>query len=239
MTLHQRLGRKIAVTLGALSMLVVGSVLPTVAPAAADHGIGYSHWSNFEWASTYAPNSIAERGFYVLDRTGHSTMGSAMQDAINHYSAERSARGLQGVIPNIVRISEPQYAGLCGWYPEFSGYHFITICQRAGLNAETNTAGPHNAEPNHPYILVGNGYGTNFAAYRNLIYHELFHAAGIAFGPCTTNSSGQTVQASPGDHSCDPANLLYTHVPTNVVKNPTQHDWDALWAGYVNHPIFS
>lgn len=239
MTIHQRLGRKIAVALGALSMLVVGSVLPTVTPASADHGIGFSHWSNHEWLSLHAPNSVNGRGFFILDRTGNSTMSTAIQDVIRDWKFDLDARGWRSsIVPNVEYIAEPQYAGACGHYPEFGGYHFVTVCQQPGPGAVTYSAGLHNGDSSHPYILIGNQWGTYTAAY-NLFFHELFHAAGIGFGPCTTNSSGQTIQANPGDHSCDPANLLYTHVPVNVIKRPTGHDWDALHAGYVNHPMFS
>lgn len=209
----------------ALALGLLGS--GQVSPAQADHGIGYSHWSNFEWPGLVGTDTHPARGFYVLDRTGDSTYGAAMQQAINDYAYDQAARGWQGIIPNMVYLAQPEYAGQCGYFPEFTMYHFITVCTNGSSGGVTYAAGLHNAEPYHPFIQVGTYWGDYNTRY-NIIYHELFHAAGIAFGPC-----GQ------GDHSCDPRNLLYPTVPVGTMKKPTGHDYDALWAGLAPHYIYS
>lgn len=215
----------------ALAVLTYGGT-----PAQADHGIGYSHWSNFEWPG-YARDSVAARGFYVLDRTGDPTYRAAMQQAINDYTYDQNARGWGGIIPIIVYIDNSQYVGQCDWFPQLSEWHFITVCTNGSSGGVTYTAGLHNAEPYHPIMYVGTAR-TDYNTRYNIFYHELFHAAGIGFGPCDyVNGSVQRV--ANGSHSCDSRNLMYPVVPVGTMKRPTGHDYDALYAGLAPHYIFS
>lgn len=219
----------------ALAVLTYGGT-----PAQADHGIGYSHWSNFEWAPDaggYPRNSVAARGFYVLDRTGDPTYSAAMKQAINDYSYDQAARGWQNIIPNIAYVDHNQWVGQCDWFQSLSEYHFISVCANGSGGGVTYTAGLHNAEPNHPIMYVGTAYSDYNTKY-NIFYHELLHAAGIGFGPCDY-VNGSVQRTGSGSHSCDPANLMYPVVPVGTMKKPTGHDYDALWAGYAPHYIYS
>ena len=217
---------------GAFAAMALAAVLSATAlpEAKADHWTGGSgHWSNHEWPGVYAPNSVPVRAFYIFDRSGNGTVSAALQQVLGDLKYDLDARGWWGYVPAPVYVDDNVNAGQCTWYPEFNQYHFITLCSDGRSGGITWSAGDHDAEPWHSHIWVGTNGGTYpYAAIYNITYHELLHAMGLRNGPC-----GQ------GQHSCDPANLMYPVVPTNTIKRPTGHDYDALGAFYLNHWIYS
>src|SRR5215207_3078069 len=91
MNLHRRLGRLLAVTLGALTLLTGTATVP----AQADHILS-SHWSYFKWPG-YTPTGV--RAFYVFDRSGDATVGAAIRQSLADLEFDLRARNAWGIVP--------------------------------------------------------------------------------------------------------------------------------------------
>lgn len=221
MRLHQRLGRSLAVLVGALTLL-------TTAPASADHGITTPHWSNGKWG-VGTETTWNYRWFYLLDRSGNATVRQATQQVIADFKYDLDARGWWGHVPAPVYVDDSGSAGQCGFFTEYTKMSFITMCMTGGTGGVAYSGGTHSAEPYHPHMYIGSGIGT-YAGIYNVIYHELIHALGVVIGECTLNQQGQVVNMGPAgaDHSCQTTSLMYPVVPINALKRPSGHDYEAL-----------
>ncbi len=216
--------KKLLVALAAALTLTFG--LPT--PASAAMTIG-THWSNHEWAAAYAPNSVAVRAFFVLDRSGDATIHAALAQVLADLQYDLQARGAWGLVPAPVVIQEDQFVGQCDstpWsagngYQAFVGYSFATLCSggQGGGTSVTWKAGAHAAENYHPSMHIQREYSDYNTTYTH-IYHELFHVLGI------------------DGHGVSPS-LMRPTLPAGQLIKPTGADYDVLTNFYVPHPMFS
>lgn len=184
MKLHQRLGRKIAVALGALSLLIVGTVAaPT--PVQASHSNEFSHWGYFSWNGQ---PQMAARSFYLYDRATDANQKAATREFVDAYNNDINRRGLYGVLPAIAYVDDPWSAGNCGNH-FWSGWSYMTICSidkgHLGLTS-TGFAGDHNQNI-QPAIWnrPGQTYNTAFTT----VCHEMGHALGLSHRPNFTSGT--------------------------------------------------
>ncbi len=212
--------KKLLVALAAVLALTFG----VVQPAQADYSIG-AHWSNGKWGPGLSWNY---RWFYVLDRSGDSTVGAALQAVINDLQYDLTARGAWGYVPAPVYLDHNAYAGQCdstafsagNGFPTLGGYSFMTVCSggQGGGTSVTWKAGGHLAENYHPSIHVQREYPDYNTTYTHLA-HEMFHALGV------------------DGHSVSPS-LMRPTLPPYTIIHPTGADYDLLTNFYVPHYMY-